>query len=205
MAIAPIVIDVMVKGMPQVQQSFRGVQDAAARAERAMQRDAERAEKARVAAAVIGVGVLAAEATKSWVDRGFAAESSSANARLGNQLSATNMIAKLRSGKWSAEDQAQAEAMQLQLATDLSTMRGERDSPSLVKMVTGAVGNVVAPEAMQEAQTKEYVEQTRSIQNAKKALDELTAALQGAAHAAGNAPSSSGPNGAGRSEPIINR
>lgn len=49
MSVAPIVIDVLVKGMPQVQQSFKGVQDAATRAERAMQREAERTEKARIA------------------------------------------------------------------------------------------------------------------------------------------------------------
>jgi hypothetical protein len=45
MAIAPIVIDLLVKGAPQVQQSFKGVQDAAARAERAIARETERSER----------------------------------------------------------------------------------------------------------------------------------------------------------------
>lgn len=51
MSLAPIVIDLLVKNVPQVQNSFKGVQDAAIRAERAIQREQERAEKARVASA----------------------------------------------------------------------------------------------------------------------------------------------------------
>jgi hypothetical protein len=51
MSLAPIVIDLLVKGAPQVAQSFKGVQDAAVRAERAMLREQERAEKQRVASA----------------------------------------------------------------------------------------------------------------------------------------------------------
>lgn len=46
MAIAPIVIDFLARGMPQVQQAFKSIHDAAVRAERAQQVEAEKTTKA---------------------------------------------------------------------------------------------------------------------------------------------------------------
>jgi hypothetical protein len=47
MAIAPVIIELLAKGAPAVSQSFKSVADAAAKAERQVQRESERAAKAR--------------------------------------------------------------------------------------------------------------------------------------------------------------
>lgn len=51
MAIAPVVINFLAQGVPQVQQAFKSIQDSAMRAERAQTASAERGTKVRISAA----------------------------------------------------------------------------------------------------------------------------------------------------------
>lgn len=148
------------------------------------------------ASLVVGAGVGAGVATKAWIDSGFDEEKEKTSGHINKRIEATNLLSEVdRFHGLTPEQRAKALALRAQLQVDAKNQEDEMANPSLVKVVTGTVGNIVAPDAMKEAQNVEYATQAASLSETAEVIKKLTAALDAntAATAANSQTSNSTP------------
>lgn len=171
------------------------------------------------AAAVVGAGVVAGELTKDWIDSAFGDEKKKRDQRSNDDLEATNLISAAAKGPLTEEQRKRAIELTQRKKADLEQLKKEADPTNapLVKLVTGAVGNVVAPKETKEAQEAEQRANTEAIRQQNeilKALDRSVQANTAATTANTNNPGGAPAPGAGpyptvpnnrRTTPQINR
>lgn len=166
------------------------------------------------AALVVGAGVVAGAATKEWVDSGFDEEKAKTNAHINKRTQVANFLSSTdRLHGLTPEQRAKAEELRAQLQSDVLHQEDEAANPSLVKMVTGTIGNIVSPNDTKEAQRVEQATQMASISATKDMIAKLTAALEANTSATREAntkggsggPSGSKPDAGHRHEAISNR
>ncbi len=138
--------------------------------------------------AVVGAGLVAGELTKEWVDQGFGEESKKTGNVIGHQTEANNLAAAATHGGLTAEQKNRAIQLVSQLRGDKKQIAEDMENPSLVKMVTATVGNVVDAKGTAEATQLEQAEQMRAHAATTAALDNLVTALNAAAAATAKPP-----------------
>lgn len=169
MAIAPVVIEFLAKGMPQVQQAFKSIQDAAVRAERAQQVEADKTEKAvkRSAELSAKAKIAAMRKVDAWERQARTAGEREAARSERMRIQSEERVAKMKIAAMKAADrwEAQArmaglrEAARIERQKTQEADRAEKQRMAIRERSASMAGRLAAKQAADEARAAKKAQQ----------------------------------------------
>lgn len=149
----------------------------------------------------VGSAIMTIAMAKMMIEQEFKAEADAQKDTIGRQNEARNLLTKINRGEATEEDIAKAQGLISGLKKDRQQQEELRDDPGFWKSASGAMTELIDPEAFKEAVHKENEERARTIKAQAEMTQKLIDALDRNAAAKSKGDGASPPAGGGGGKP----